>query len=261
MKKLLSGPNVRQAIQTALAVGVSIGIGTLVSGQRWYWAALTAFLVATGVASRGEGLIKAFQRLSGTLAGVAVGIGLVSAVSGNTDLSLALVLICVFLAFYAFQAAYTTMSFFITLFLALLYGILGQFKPELLLLRFEETAVGSTVAVIVIMTVFPAREREVFRKAFEDFSDSLSKVLEKISSGAADTRAAAVEMQTKLQTLRLSVGGLKRRWLPLVPDSARMAVRAAMECSYLVREMVQEGCRDKSKIAGIREKLKAIQIS
>ena len=76
-------PVLRQAVQVTLSVGLSIELGTLISAQRWYWAAIAAFIVGLGVGSRGEALTKALQRVGGTIAGLVVGIFLARAVSGQ----------------------------------------------------------------------------------------------------------------------------------------------------------------------------------
>ncbi len=87
-----------------------------------------------------------------------VGIYLGAAASGHREIVYALVLICVFVGFYAFQQAYGVMTFCITLMIALLYGLLGAFKPELLLLRLEETAAGAAIALLAAVIVLPLRQ-------------------------------------------------------------------------------------------------------
>ncbi|HZD92295.1 MAG TPA: FUSC family protein [Pseudolabrys sp.] len=242
MQALLAKQPVRQAIQAGLGVALAIGIGTLISGQRWYWAVIAAFIISIGVGSRGEALVKAAQRVAGTIAGIIAGMFLAAAVAGKTNLSFGLVLVCVFFAFYAFQAAYSVMIFCITLMLALLYGLLGLFQPHLLVLRLEETAAGAAAGIIVIMLVLPIRQSDTFADAARDFLDALSAALRAMASGDERHVAdATADLQSKTQALRQSVGGLKRGWLPFVPMTYRRAVRAAMRAAYVAREMAQRG--------------------
>lgn len=260
MQRVIQIPEVRQAAQAAIGVALAIGAGTLISGQRWYWAVIAAFIVGLGVGSRSEAVIKGLQRLVGTLAGIAIGIALASAVSGHTNLALGLVLVCVFFAFYAFQAAYGAMTFCITLMLALLYGLLGQFQPHLLVLRLEETAAGAAVGILVTMLVLPIRQSEVFRKAAQDFVAALAETVKQIRG--ADPRSAQQalrELQSKGQALRNSVAGIKRGWVPLVPMYYRRAVRAATRCNYLVRELAHERGLSRNDCAAILQRIDSLQ--
>jgi uncharacterized membrane protein YccC len=264
MGALLQNTTVRQAVQVALAVGASIGVGSLISGQRWYWAVIAAFIVSLGVGSRWEAAVKGLQRLFGTIAGIVVGIFLASAVSGHTNLIFALVLVCLFFAFYAFQSAYGVMTFCITLMLALLYGLLGEFEPHLLVLRLEETAAGAAIGVLANIFVLPIRQNEAFAQAARDYLDALSRAIS--AAGRPDKYAAIVDLRKKTQSLRNSIGAARRGWLPLVPMPYRRAVRAAMRCAYLVRELAEaESVPSRpvenlvERIAGIRRRLDGAQ--
>src|SRR5690348_3179399 len=256
MDRFWNNPFVRQALQATAGVAAAIAIGALISGHRWYWAVIAAFIVGTGVGSRGEAMIKALQRLAGTLAGIVMGMLLASAVSSHTDLALGLALACVFFAFYAFQAAYGIMMFCITLMLALLYGLVGQFEPHLLVLRLEETAAGAAVGVLAAVMLLPVRQGEVFRRAAREFLLALKETLSKACGADAATSARAMgELQGKAQALRHSLGAVKRGWIPLVPLHYRYSVRSAMRCAYLVREMVYRGGIDRPQIETVLLKI------
>lgn len=236
------GPDMRRAIQSAIAATLAIAFGSLISGQRWYWALITTFIVGIGVGSRGEALIKALQRSLGTITGILIGLLLGSAVHGHSNLTLALILTCVFLAFYAFQVAYSVMIFCITVMVALLYGLLGQLAPELLLLRFEETALGAVIGIAVTMAVLPIRQNDVFQGAMRDFLDALCRAVE--TGGQPDTErreAATGDMLAKALALRNSLGAAKRGWISLTPPFHRRSVRAAMRCAYLAQEITRRG--------------------
>lgn len=239
---ILQSPPVRQAIQGALAIGLSIVFGTMLSGRRWYWAAISAFIVAIGVGSRNEALTKALQRVGGTLIGIAIGIGLAMAVAGHAVLAWFLIMGCVFGAFYAFQQAYGVMVFFITLMVALLYGMLGMFKPELLILRLEETAIGGVIGAVVTAFVLPIHDDQALRTAALDFLEALSSLIDRTAEAPEQQRVEAVrDLQSKAQALRNAIGPLKRGWAVLSPPRHRLAAHTAMYCAYLARELAQEG--------------------
>jgi uncharacterized membrane protein YccC len=256
-ERLWDNPFVRQAAQAGTGVALAIVVGTLISGQRWYWAVIAAFIVGTGVGSRSEVLIKALQRLLGTLAGIVVGILLASVVSRYTNLTLGLVLVCVFFAFYAFQAAYGVMMFCITLMLALLYGLVGQFEDHLLLLRLEETAAGAAIGLFASMTVLPIRESNAFRTAARDFLRALETALRQASGAGPPTTSTGGGLHAKVQALRHSVGAVKRGWIPLVPLRYRRAVRSAMRCAYLTRELLYAGNLSKAQAEALVQQIDA----
>lgn len=152
-------PSTRQAIQAAVAGALAIAAGELISPQRWYWAAITAFVVFTGTNSRGEMLLKSWQRVAGTLVGVAAGVLIGTAVHGEHRVELGLMFACIFLAFYLVRVSYGLMIFWMTILVALLYGLFGFFSPHLLVLRLEETVVGAAAGILVSVLLLPTSTR------------------------------------------------------------------------------------------------------
>ena len=134
----LSAPALRSAVLTAIATALAIMVGDLVSPNRWYWAAFAAYVMFQGTRSRGETIAKGMQFVIGTLAGVVFGMLAATLLSGHEILTMAAIVAAVFLAFQANVAAYGAMVFWITVILGLLFGMLGFFPPELLLLRLKE---------------------------------------------------------------------------------------------------------------------------
>ena len=148
-------PTTRQAIQAVVAASLAIVTGDLVSPARWYWAVIAAFVVFAGTNTWGDTLTKGWQRLSGTVLGVPCGILVATLVAGNRTGSLVMIFVCLFCAFYFMQVTQSLMAFWITTMLALLYGLLGQFSFDVLLLRIEETAIGAVIGVAVAILVLP----------------------------------------------------------------------------------------------------------
>ena len=155
----------RQAIQGGIATAFAVVAGELVSPQRWYWAAFAAFAMFQGTRSRGESIAKEIQFLIGTLAGVFAGVLIAAALNGHEMLTMAAIVGALFLAWQAFPAAYGVMVFWITIILGLMFGMLGYFPTELLLLRLKESAAGAVCGIIVACIVLTRPERRVADEA------------------------------------------------------------------------------------------------
>ena len=171
-------PTTRQAIQVAVAAALAIVVGETVSPSHWYWAAIAAFVIFAGTNSWAETLDKGWQRLLGTVLGVPSGVLVATLVSGNTIVSLAMIFVCLFCAFYFMKVAYSLMTFWISTMLALMYGLLGEFTFGLLLLRIEETAVGAVIGIAAAMLVLPINTRAKIRSDAHTFFLTLSDLIE-----------------------------------------------------------------------------------
>ncbi|MGP4017092.1 FUSC family protein [Saccharopolyspora sp. 5N708] len=173
----LQRPELRMAIQVTCAAALAIMLGQLVSPNRWYWAVITAFVVFISTKSRGELLVRAWQRTAGTMFGVVAGILVAAQISGNTVAEIATTLVCVFLAFYFVGYSYAAMTFFITTLLGALYGMLGTFDVSVLETRLWETAIGAAAGVLAAVFVLPTRTRLLMRTNIQDFLLSLRDFL------------------------------------------------------------------------------------
>ena len=63
-------PYTRTAIQMGIAVGAAIALGDLLSGRRFYWAVIAAFVTFMGANNSGEQVRKALFRVAGTVVGI-----------------------------------------------------------------------------------------------------------------------------------------------------------------------------------------------
>ncbi|MGH3099211.1 MAG: FUSC family protein [Streptosporangiales bacterium] len=173
----LQRPSTRQAIQVAIAAALAVVVGELISPIRWYWAVIATFVMFTGTSTRGEILSKGWQRTLGTVAGVLGGVLVAAPVTGHQALAIVLILVCVFAAFYMIMIAYALMAFWITMMLALLYGLLGQFSLGLLGLRVAETAVGAAIGALVGYLVLPKSTSRAVTDGVDGFLDKLAAVV------------------------------------------------------------------------------------
>jgi uncharacterized membrane protein YccC len=135
-----------------------------------------------GTRSRGESIKKGVQFMIGTLAGVVFGMLAATLLSGHEIFAMAAIIICVFLAFQANAAAYVIMMFWITVILGLLFGMLGYFTPDLLLMRLEEAAMGAACGALVATLVMVRRDGTAALEARLAFLRALRDLLR----GAAD---------------------------------------------------------------------------
>jgi len=119
-----------------------------------------------GTRSRGESIAKGVQFMIGTVAGVVIGALAATLLSGHDALTLTAIIAAVFLAFQANGVAYGVMVFWITIILGLLFGMIGYFAPEFLLLRLKETAAGAICGVLVASFVLVLRQHTAMGSAW-----------------------------------------------------------------------------------------------
>ncbi|GAA1898642.1 FUSC family protein [Williamsia serinedens] len=239
-------PTTRTAIQVAVATSIATVLGEMVSPARWYWAVLSAFVVFTGTTTRGEILTRAGHRIVGTVVGVIAGVLLAALVGHDPPVQLALIVVCVFFAFYLVAVANGLLVFFITVLLAMLYGLLGTFSIAVLELRIVETCVGASVGITAAYFILPTRTRETVREKVDDYLEALDDLIVQCVDSVVepgrevDLVPAARRLDLALQALQtaarpLQVGASDRRSLRVAPAS-----RARRSTARLVR--VLEAC-------------------
>jgi hypothetical protein len=164
-------------IQVTLACALAMGCGLLLSTERWYWAVITAFIVFNNTKSRADTAMRALQRSGGSFAGLIGGTVVATLLHGQLEASVVTALLALFLAIYFLQTSYSLMIFFITIALAVLYGVMGTFSPELLFLRLQETVVGSVAGTLVAFLVFPARASRGAAIALDKYLQALGDLV------------------------------------------------------------------------------------
>ncbi|GGE24219.1 FUSC family protein [Aureimonas endophytica] len=190
-RRLIKDPALRLAIQVSLASAIAMLGGLVLSKTRWFWAILTAFLVFVNTQSRGDTALRALNRSVGTLAGIVIGIALATLLHGAFLPSAVLIVAFTFAGFYLLQLSYGAMTFFVTIVLSLLYGLLGEFTPGLLVLRLEETLIGTLAGVFIAFAVFPQKTTAATDKAADAFFSALDRVLGAAAAAIDKGRAGA----------------------------------------------------------------------
>lgn len=176
------GVELRRALQATLAVGLAMGLGTLVSPVRWAWACIAAFLVFNRATTVGDSVQRAWHRVLGTVVGVLAGIALAHVVSGHPRVELVTLFVCIFIGYYLMRLSYAWMVLFVTAELALLYSLLGRYSPDLLLLRLLETMVGAASGALVAWTIFPTRTRGHTQGLMGGLLEDLAAFLEALAA-------------------------------------------------------------------------------
>ncbi len=167
----------RIALRVTLASGIAMAGGMAVSPQRWFWAVITVYVVFLNARSRGDTIYKGVQRLGGTVLGLVGGLSLASMLAGHAILMTVVLLGAVFGMYYFFLVSYTVGIFCVTVFLGLLYSLLGASLEPLLVLRLEETAVGAAAAMLVAVCVLPARTRDQVQRSGAGVLNALAQAV------------------------------------------------------------------------------------
>lgn len=231
--------SVRQAFQVTIASAIAMAAGVALSPERWFWAVLTAFLIFANTHSRGDLYVRALNRAFGTAIGILIGIGLATLVNGELYLTIILAAISIFAAFYLGPLSYSVMTFFITIAISLIYGLIGVFTPALLVLRLEETMIGVAAGIFVSLFVLPLSTVTQARQTMQRFLQTLDQFLAAIPahSGAAERAnlVATIHLLDTAQTdVIAAIGPMQSTWtFGLAQERPR---RALIRISMLVHQ-------------------------
>ncbi|MGD0556445.1 MAG: FUSC family protein [Streptosporangiaceae bacterium] len=231
IERIRLAPYARIAIQMGVAVGGAIIAGDAMSGRRFYWAVIAAFITFMGANTAGEQLRKGFLRVVGTLVGVVAGSLLAHAVGDRVWLQIVVILVSLFLGLYLFRINYAFMTIGITVLVSQLYLELGEFSNNLLLLRLGETAVGAAIAMLTVLLVLPLHigrvARVAARQQLEALADLVDRCLDRLADPAStagsdlELRAAARRADMAHQALAATV------WPMRTPLFGRFASQVA----------------------------------
>jgi hypothetical protein len=219
IERIRLAPYARTSIQMAIAVGGAILAGDALSGRRFYWAVIAAFITFMGANTAGEQVRKSAFRIVGTIVGVIAGSVLAHLAGDRVWLQILIVLVSLFCGLYLFRVNYTFMTIGITVMVSQLYVELGEFSNSLLLLRLEETAIGAGVAVATVLLVLPLHigrvARVAARQQLAELADLIDRCLDRLADPASacgsdlELRAAARRVDTAYQALVATVNPLR----------------------------------------------------
>ncbi|WP_111563539.1 FUSC family protein [Rhizobium sp.] len=238
----LRNPLMRSALQITVAAAIAMTLGLGLSRERWFWAVLASFLVFTNTNSRGDTAMKALQRSVGTLFGIGIGLLLATLLSGHLAPALVITSLSIFLAFYFLQTSYATMTFFVSIALCLVYGMIGSLTLDLLLLRVEETALGAAVGTLVAFVVFPARTRGALDLVLDKWFAALDALLK--ATAAGEPRHRLIDLSQTLDAaykdLATTARPLGSSWSVVTkPGQVRQTLAIFLAATYWARMMAK----------------------
>jgi uncharacterized membrane protein YccC len=258
-------PDLRKALQATVATGLAVPIGLLVSTQRWYWAAIGAFVVFTRPATAAESVVRGSERLLGTTIGAAAGMALGTAVSGHPDVQLVLLGVGVFVSLYLFGVSYILAMAGITTILAIVYDLMGQFSGQVLELRVAETAIGVALGGVAAMLVFPTSSRNKIRESESDLLEELQSFIDTLADPDAtrrprDLRDAARAVEQIAHDLRLVAAPLTQPFPGIGSGRRRRRVVMLTALGRSARQLAREVSADPGSLreAAVREDLEAL---
>src|ERR1700722_2525604 len=174
IERIRLAPYARIAIQMGVAVGLGIIAGDSLSGRRFYWAVIAAFITFMGANTAGEQIRKSFFRIAGTFVGVIVGAVLAHLVGDRVLLQLVVVLVSLFLGLYLFRVNYAFMTIGITVMVSQLYVELDEFSN----------------ALLVLLLVLPLHVGRVARVAARQQLEALGDLIDRCLARLADPASA-----------------------------------------------------------------------
>lgn len=257
----------RQAVQVTLASAIAMVGGLALSQERWFWAVMTAFLIFTNTQSRGDVAVKGLNRALGTAVGICFGIALATLVNGRLDWSLPLIAVSVFAAFYLSALSYSAMTFFITITISLVYGLIEIFTPGLLVLRLEETAIGAMAGIFVSLAVLPLSTGRQISQATDGFMKALQALVDvfiarRDASDAGGLMPAAAAVEKARATIVTAADPMLSPWtLGLAQAGTRRVLARTAKLAHAGRLLARhytdtpptEG--DLARLQGIRAEL------
>lgn len=243
----LRNPVMRSALQITLAAAIAMTLGLALSRERWFWAVLASFLVFSNTNSRGDTAIKALQRSIGTLFGIAFGLVLASLLSHQMGIAIAASIVCVFLAFYFLQISYATMTFFISIVLCLVYGMMGVLTFDLLKLRLEETVIGAVAGTLVAFLVLPARTRGALDTAVAKWFEALKELLSAVSDKKSQPELIVISQKVDAcyRDITLAARPLGSTWSIVTrPGQIRQTLAIFLSVTYWSRILARNHMAD-----------------
>jgi uncharacterized membrane protein (TIGR01666 family) len=146
----------RHAVRMAVACSVAYAVAELLwHGQHNYWILMTVtFMLKPGFSLTRE---RNIQRISGTLVGGALGVGVLWAVP-NEDVRFALLLVFMVIAYSFQRTKYLVTVIFLTAYLLIMFSFLGLSYLGVIEERLTDTVLGCAIAFATAYLLFPRWE-------------------------------------------------------------------------------------------------------
>jgi len=176
----------------AVAVGAAFVAGRHFHADHWQWPVLTAFIVCSGNAGRGDVALKGLQRAVGAAIGTA-GASVLADYFGAGDKTAVVIIFCILgIAVWLRPVNYAYWAACVTAALALIYGYFGQGGTAVLEQRLEGIAIGAAIGIGVSWFLLPIRTTDVLRRRAATLLEALTGLLVAIRDQPAEVGRAKV---------------------------------------------------------------------
>jgi uncharacterized membrane protein YccC len=152
-----------------------------------------------------------------------------------------------FFGFYLMRINYAFMVVGITVTVSQLYVQLGEFSNSLLGLRLAETAIGATVAIIVVTLVLPLRTRRVLRVALREHVHAVAALTHHATCrllgedcSPTTLRADARAVDASHQALEATAQPLRRNLFGRFDEDTGQVMRLAAASRHYSRNLVND---------------------
>ena len=166
-------PTTRLGIQAVAALLVISAFSTWLDLPRSNWAYMAAISVLCQ--TWGESLRKSGQRILATIGGLTAGVLLHELFGTHYYVELGAITLFLFLMTYYMVISYAAGMFFLSVMLALMFGVMGASVEQLYWQRIAATLVGGAVALLISMVVLPTRTRVELRRSVKAYLDVVSR--------------------------------------------------------------------------------------
>ncbi|MFK0280395.1 FUSC family protein [Streptomyces sp. NPDC090499] len=188
----------RVSLQLAVALGLAVFFGDMLSPSHLLWAVVSVYVTFLGSASDREQLRKSVFRVLGTVAGVVAGDGLARLTGTQPVASMAVVVVAAFLMSYFGRINYALVVGAATLGVAQFYSQAGELTSSLLATRVEETAVGAACAIVVGLAVLPLRTTHAAQVGLAGYLRALAQVLDGLLAPGGPTAGHSARTDTRV---------------------------------------------------------------
>jgi uncharacterized membrane protein YccC len=234
------------SIQMAVALTAAFLVGFGLFPQHWSWVVLTAFIVNSGNRGRGDVAYKSLLRVLGAAAGTCAALLFTGYLHAAASVTVALILLAVFLGLWLRPLSYAWWALFVTLALALLQNFSGAQNGLILLPRLEQIVIGAVIGVAAAWFVLPVRSTGVLRLRIGQALAALAAALDP-AAAERSTRGfvVALERVEELAPAFRAQRLLLRRIQPLQPADWVDALQAcaAPTAAIIVDGRVPAGLR------------------
>lgn len=191
----------RMALQLGAALTAAFVTGRLLWPAHWSWVVLTAYIVCSGAAGRGDVLLKGVLRAAGAAAGTLVAAGIAGTFGPRADATVVLMFVALAAATWLREFSYAYWAAIVTAVLSLLYDWFGEAPGALLDTRLEGILVGAALGVAASWLILPIRTADVVRRRSADALAVLSGMLAADPADPAALRRGQVEFDQSVALL------------------------------------------------------------